>query len=193
MNKNYWCGIRGVYQIWHGQWADPEVRYKNYICNEWDLQDSMYITMKDRIADGEDWGDPDNDRDFMNFCKQNADLVKQDIMELSTGGVYESKNIMLRKNNRMNETSVPVLSKKAYSKQLDQEKRNKRDIKVALIPTDALDYEWDFRPTEVTNDRFLDLANQYGKVYYADDFEYIWNDVDCPFNCKNSYIKIIKD
>ena len=35
-NKRYWCGIRGVYQIWHGQWADPEVRYKNYICNEWD-------------------------------------------------------------------------------------------------------------------------------------------------------------
>lgn len=104
MNKNYWCGIRGVYQIWHGQWADPEVRYKNYICNEWDLQESMYITMKDRIADGEDWGDPDNDNDFMNFCKQNADLVKQDIIELSTGGVYESKNIMLRKDKALLES-----------------------------------------------------------------------------------------
>ena len=104
MNKNYWCGIIGVYQIWHGQWSDPEVRYKNYICNEWDLQESMYITMKDRIADGEDWGDPDNDRDFMNFCKQNADLVKQDIMELSTGGVYESKKTMLRKDKTLLES-----------------------------------------------------------------------------------------
>lgn len=104
MNKNYWCGIRGVYQIWHGQWADPEVKYKNYICNEWDLQESMYITMKDRIADGEDWGDPDNDNDFMNFCKQNADLVKQDIIELSTGGVYESKKTMLRKDKALLES-----------------------------------------------------------------------------------------
>lgn len=90
MNNRYWCGIRGVYQIWHGQWADPEVKYKNYVCNEWDLQESMYITMKDRIEDGEDWGDPDNDDDFINFCRKNADLVKQDIIELSSGGVYES-------------------------------------------------------------------------------------------------------
>lgn len=104
MNKKYWCGIRGVYQIWHGQWADPEVRYKNYICNEWDLQESMYITMKDRIADGEDWGDPDNDNDFMNFCKQNADLVKQDIMELSTGGAYESKKELSSKDKSLLES-----------------------------------------------------------------------------------------
>lgn len=103
MNKNYWCGIRGVYQIWHGQWADPEVRYKNYICNEWDLQESMYIYMKERIADGEDWGDPDNDEDFMNFCRKHADMVKSDIIDFSEA-MYESKNNILRKDKALLES-----------------------------------------------------------------------------------------
>lgn len=123
MNKNYWCGIRGVYQIWHGQWADPEVRYKNYICNEWDLQESMYIAMKDRIADGEDWGDPDNDNDFMNFCKQNADLVKQDIIELSAGGVYESKKTMLSKDKSLLESLTKKYGRNALLNEVNKNVR----------------------------------------------------------------------
>lgn len=124
-NKRYWCGIRGVYQIWHGQWADPEVRYKNYICNEWDLQESMYISMKDRIADGEDWGDPDNDEDFMNFCKANADLVKQDIIELSSGGVYE--RVKTVKGKKINESGS--LRRKSYDRNEELKDRLNKEVK----------------------------------------------------------------
>lgn len=124
-NKRYWCGIRGVYQIWHGQWADPEVRYRNYICNEWDLQESMYISMKDRIADGEDWGDPDNDEDFMNFCKANADLVKQDIIELSSGGVYE--NVKTVKSKKINESGS--LRRKSYDRDEELIDRLNKEVK----------------------------------------------------------------
>ena len=166
MNKNYWCGIRGVYQIWHGQWADPEVRYKNYICNEWDLQESMYITMKDRIADGEDWGDPDNDRDFMNFCKQNADLVKQDIMELSTGGVYESKNIMLRKDKALLESLTRKYGKKNILNEINE---NKQDEIVSLYKREIFNYldslKWD---------NLYDIIYEFG---YGDEYHELVEDI----------------
>ena len=77
------CGIRGVYLINHGEWSDPELRYKNYICNYWDIEDSMFQYMKERIADGEDWGDPNNDDDFCRFCRAHANEIKEDIIEFS--------------------------------------------------------------------------------------------------------------
>lgn len=77
------CGIRGIYLIDHGNWADPELKYKNYICNYWDIEDSMVQYMKERIADGEDWGDPSNDDDFCRFCRAHANEIKEDIIEFS--------------------------------------------------------------------------------------------------------------
>lgn len=103
IQRPLWLGIRGVYHIWNGSWSDPEVEYKGHICNEWDLQDSMYTYMKERIADGEDWGDPDNDDDFANFCRKHADMVKSDIIDFSEA-MYESKKELSTKDKSLLES-----------------------------------------------------------------------------------------
>lgn len=40
--KEFWRGVEGVGFIWHGEWADPELRYGNIVANcvevEMDLQ-----------------------------------------------------------------------------------------------------------------------------------------------------------
>lgn len=100
--REYWLGIRGVYMIWHGQWSDPELKYKNHICNYYDIEDSMFQFMKERIADGEDWGDPNNDKDFADFCRAHADYIKSDIIDFSEA-MNESLKVS-RKNKKINES-----------------------------------------------------------------------------------------
>lgn len=100
--REYWLGIRGIYMIWHGEWADPELKYKNHICNYYDIEDSMFQFMKERIADGEDWGDPNNDNDFADFCRAHADYIKSDIIDFSDA-MNESLKV-LRKNKKINES-----------------------------------------------------------------------------------------
>ena len=100
--REYWLGIRGVYMIWHGQWSDPELKYKNHICNYYDIEDSMFQYMKERIADGEDWGDPNNDKDFADFCRAHADYIKSDIIDFSEA---MNENVKVsRKNRKINES-----------------------------------------------------------------------------------------
>lgn len=100
--REYWLGIRGVYMIWHGQWSDPELKYKNHICNYYDIEDSMFQFMKERIADGEDWGDPNNDKDFADFCRAHADYIKSDIIDFSEA-MNESLKVSI-KNRKINES-----------------------------------------------------------------------------------------
>ena len=86
LNKNrqhLWCGVPEVYHIYNGDWATPEVEYNGCRCSEWDIQDSMTEYMKELIADGEDWGDPSNDKDFCRFCQAHAEEVQQDIIDFS--------------------------------------------------------------------------------------------------------------
>lgn len=85
----FWCGVPDVIYRYYGDWNDPEVEYNGYICKEWDIQDSMYQFMKERIADGEEWGDPENTDDFCKFCQAHADQVQQDIMEFAENDPQE--------------------------------------------------------------------------------------------------------
>lgn len=88
--KRLWCGVPEVYHIYNGDWETPEVEYDGCRCSEWDIQDSMTEYMKELIADGEDWGDPSNDKDFCRFCQAHAEQVQQDIIDFS--GCNESLN-----------------------------------------------------------------------------------------------------
>lgn len=81
--KRLWCGVPEVYHIYNGDWETPEVEYDGCRCSEWDIQDSMAEYMKELIADGEDWGDPSNDKDFCRFCQAHAEQVQQDIIDFS--------------------------------------------------------------------------------------------------------------
>lgn len=178
-SKHLWCGIPGVHHIYNGDWNDPQVSYKGHICNEWDLQESMAMYMRDLNAEGEDWGDPENHNDFVKFCQAHADSVKQDIMELS-GDDYD-----------LNEGQEYI--RRGYGKQ-ERMLRNKqmRAIKIYVLPYDVLDFHGSYRDEDLTDDKFRELTLQYGKIYSVPDFEYLWNQANMEFNSDNSYIRIIK-
>lgn len=78
--KSYLWGIRGVYFIWHGTNADPEVMYKGKVANYYDIEESMWAWYKDSC---EILGkEPDSDEGFEDFCKVNMDSVKSNILEI---------------------------------------------------------------------------------------------------------------
>lgn len=93
-NERYWLGIKDVRMIWHGEWSDPELEYDGKRCNLYDVEEGMYSYMKERIADGEDWGNPDNEEDFRNFCRAHADSVKSDIIDLYDAMHEEEENTL---------------------------------------------------------------------------------------------------
>jgi hypothetical protein len=39
--RDLFLGLRGVYYIWHGEWADPEIEYYGKLYNYWDVVDAM--------------------------------------------------------------------------------------------------------------------------------------------------------
>ena len=165
IQRPLWMGIRGVYHIWNGSWSDPEVEYKGHRCNEWDLQESMYTYMKERIADGEDWGDPNNDNDFANFCRKHADMVKSDIIDFSEA-MYESKNIMLRKDKSLLESLTKKYSKKNILNEINE---NKQDKIVSLYKREIFNYldslKWD---------NLYDIIYEFG---YGDEYHELVDDI----------------
>lgn len=71
--NNYAWGVPGITFIWHGQWADPEVEYKDYIFNYWDIEDAIADTAKEEL------GIPDNkdisDDQFDTWVNHNHDWI----------------------------------------------------------------------------------------------------------------------
>ena len=41
MERDLFLGMRGVYYIWHGEWADPEIEYYGNLYNYWEVVDAM--------------------------------------------------------------------------------------------------------------------------------------------------------
>ena len=81
--KSLWFGIPDIYMIYYGEWSDPEIEYDGCVANYWEVENAMYDFMKECIADGEDWGDADNDDDFAKFCKEHVADIKMYITEMS--------------------------------------------------------------------------------------------------------------
>lgn len=36
-----WRGVKGTRYIWHGEWSDPEIYYKGYIFNVYDVEEGI--------------------------------------------------------------------------------------------------------------------------------------------------------
>lgn len=75
---NYWLGIRGIRFIYHGEWSDPELQYKGKTVNFWDIETWAYYAMKDEDKN------PDNPEEFTNWCRENAQSIKETIIEFVT-------------------------------------------------------------------------------------------------------------
>lgn len=45
--RDLFLGMRGVYYIWHGEWADPEIEYYGNLYNYWEVVDAMIDVQRD--------------------------------------------------------------------------------------------------------------------------------------------------
>ena len=40
-------GVEGTVYLWHGEWSDPEVIYKNHLINTFDIEDGLWSHYND--------------------------------------------------------------------------------------------------------------------------------------------------
>lgn len=80
-------GIPNVYYIWHGEWSDPEIQYKNNYYDYYDVEDYLWETYKDDVE--QEYWTPikeNEDDDFVLWAKRNSSNVKALISELTPTG-----------------------------------------------------------------------------------------------------------
>lgn len=65
--------------------------------------------------------------------------------------------------------------------------KTNRNIKIAFVPINSIKGYVE----DVSDNKFLNLAATYGKVYSADDFNHIWNNDIFNFRPNNYYARII--
>lgn len=68
-----WRGEEKIDMIWHGEWADPELEYKDHKFNYWDIEDALWERFleetdhKDSESD-----DPSIEEEFNKYIQENA-------------------------------------------------------------------------------------------------------------------------
>lgn len=72
-------GIYGVYFIWHGAWADPEISYRGHTVNYYDVENAVYEDYKEFCSEN---GLKPSDDEFCQYAKRNAGSVKEYIKNL---------------------------------------------------------------------------------------------------------------
>lgn len=86
--KTFWRGVEGVEMIDHGDWSDPELRYKHMVANYYDVEDGLRVLFEDDEKIDGDWTDK-NDEDFSLWCQLNRYEVIEHIAMAQT---LESKH-----------------------------------------------------------------------------------------------------
>lgn len=90
-------GIPGVKYISHGEWSDPEVEYKGYTFNYWDVEDSLYDLFKQEFEPYEDdlyvSKDTGEVLSFEDWLNQNKDLVYGELDDFVAFSKYDYDDI----------------------------------------------------------------------------------------------------
>jgi len=80
---SYYRGIRGIYFLWHGSQADPELSYLGKVVNYYQVEDVLREEYKEEnqirglvTADDED--------EFTRYCQRHAGDIKQLIKDIWT-------------------------------------------------------------------------------------------------------------
>ena len=75
--RNY-RGIRGIEFVWHGAWADPELKYKNRLFNYWDIEEAIFDEFKEWAKEyGVKVNSENEDTLFDEYCRNdNGAAVK---------------------------------------------------------------------------------------------------------------------
>ncbi len=52
--QQWWFDIPGAKHIYHGDWSDPEIQYKGFSLNYWDVIDGMSDVYRDEHPEDKD-------------------------------------------------------------------------------------------------------------------------------------------
>ncbi len=69
-----YCGIPDIIILWHGEWADPEIRWNGLTCDYYDLDDALWDCYAEECGDKSAPADVDR---FPVWVKENAELVRE--------------------------------------------------------------------------------------------------------------------
>ena len=82
-----WRGHPDIEMIWHGEWADPDLEYKGYIFNYWDVEDAMWEDFLEVTGHKDsEANDPKVEKEFNQYVIENAAYYLDDII---AGGYFE--------------------------------------------------------------------------------------------------------
>lgn len=70
-----WLGTKSIEFIWHGSWADPELRFEGKTIDYWSIEEFVCGEMKD---EGLDYNDDDL---FGKYVREHEELIAVTIIE----------------------------------------------------------------------------------------------------------------
>lgn len=142
MNLPNYNGCKHVEFIYHGEWSDAELRYKNIVANHYDVEEAMYSDYLDEL-DGEE-----SESGFAEYCRNNEYRVIEFICMMQTeSNRYELLEMMAEYIcDNLTDEQNEELENMDFGNCTDEEKER---IKTMLYP----------------------LISQFNKKYYLDKDE----------------------
>lgn len=163
-NKKLDEGFRGckkVRMIWHGEWSDPELYYKDedgkeYFANYYDVEDSMWNYYQEEAEYAKknndkyakelnskyDWSslNEKDDTDFNKFIVDNENSVIEDVIEFSESNNYDH-------SEEIDESCKSVKESVTPRDDIDAEADNKKELakKRFMRAKDDADADKDYR------------------------------------------------
>ena len=68
-------GCKNVRLVYHGEWADPELKYRNYIANYNDIEDTLWGQFLDETNYPDNPSNKEVDNAFTEYVKENENEV----------------------------------------------------------------------------------------------------------------------
>lgn len=76
-----WLGCDHIEFIWHGEWADPELKFKDSVIDQWSIEEFCCEAMKEEGLDYKDNGV------YSKWVREHQSLIEATIVEFA-----EAKN-----------------------------------------------------------------------------------------------------
>lgn len=73
--RDYWRGVEGIDFLWHGEWADPELRYGNIVANGAEVEMDLQAVACEEI----DADDSCFEEKFTMWCREHRNDVIESI------------------------------------------------------------------------------------------------------------------
>lgn len=73
LRESFYRGNRDIEFVWHGEWADPELIYKGYSFNYWDIEDALwYDFLEEKGYKDSQAEDPEVEKEFDSYVQSRA-------------------------------------------------------------------------------------------------------------------------